>query len=83
MTRNQQPAERGDFDSGFNQGILNALALMVAHGDGCGTMYVELLNLAGADKVIAYARKESAMRWAGLDKYIRFLKENAQYEESP
>lgn len=72
-----------DFDTGFNEGILNALALMSAHGDGGGTMYEELLNIACQDKVIAYARKQSCMRWAGLDKYVRFLKENAKYEDQP
>jgi len=60
-----------EFNDGFNEGILNALALCVAHGDGGSTYYTELLHIAGEEKVIAYARKSGDMRWSGLAKYVR------------
>lgn len=66
-----------EFNDGFNEGILNALALCVAHGDCGSTYYEELLRLAGEDEVIAYARKSGDMRWSGLSKYLRGKKEDA------
>jgi hypothetical protein len=56
---------------GFNEGVLNALALMNAHGDADGTQFRELVSLAGEDDLLAYARRQCVMRWSGLDKYMR------------
>ena len=69
-----------DWNDGFSEGILNALALCCGHGDLGSTYYTELLRLAGEEKVIAYARKQGSMKWAGLDRYLRTKKQESRYD---
>ncbi len=63
-----------EWDDGFSAGVLHALAILNLHGDCGGTQYEEILNGAQAGKIIAYARKQKAMRWAGLDHYLRLTR---------
>lgn len=67
-----------EFNNGFNEGILNALALMSAHGNADSTEFRELVSLSNEAMLIAYARKQSLMRWSGLDKYLRNKREEAR-----
>lgn len=62
-----------DFNEGFDNGIMTALALMNGNGDCGSTQYEELLALAGEERIIAAARKDggSDMRWTGLDRYLK------------
>lgn len=63
---------KADFNEGFDNGIMTALALMNGHGDCGSTQYEELLALAGEERVIKAASKDggSDMEWTGLSHYL-------------
>ena len=63
---------KADFNEGFDNGIMTALALMNGHGDCGSTQYEELLALAGEERIIKAASKNggSDMHWTGLDHYL-------------
>lgn len=66
-------------DAGFSYGTIHALAVLTSMGDAGSTAYCEILRGAGEAKVLAEARKQRAMRWAGLDRYLRQSNANAKY----
>lgn len=57
-------------DEGFSDGVILALQVMNAAGDGGGVHYVELLETADAEKVIARAKEEEMMELSGLADYV-------------
>lgn len=69
-----------DFNEGFDNGIMTALALMNGHGDAGGTQWCELLDLAGWDRIIATASKDSGsdLEWTGLARYLKRKEEWAK-----
>jgi hypothetical protein len=56
--------------------FLRGATAVIAHiktfdGGACGTLYNESVEFIGADALIAQARRDGAMRWSGLDQYVR------------
>lgn len=72
---------KADFNEGFDNGIMTALALMNGHGDCGSTQYDELLAMAGEERIIAAASKGSGsdMEWTGLDRYLERKNEQSSY----
>lgn len=66
--RSDEPAGRED---GFSDGILYALAVLTLTGDAGSAQYEAIIHGAGEEKVVARARKEGAMKWAGVDQHLR------------
>lgn len=73
------------YEQGRDEGFSNAICYVLGYLNGTGncgsTAYEEILNGAGREKVIAYARKSGEMRFTGLDKYLRRERENARLME--
>ena len=40
-------------------------------GGACSTLYNECVRFIGARALIVQARRDGAMRWSGLDEYVR------------
>lgn len=59
-----------EYEQGFSAGIVTALAVLTSFGDVGSTEYEAILNAAGRDDVIAYARTAKAMTWSGLARYL-------------
>lgn len=66
-----------DYDEGFSDGVILALQMMAADGDGGGTGYVELLKTAGEGKIVARAKSQRMLRISGLSSYMREKRSNA------
>lgn len=53
----------------FLRGATAVLAAMAIHEQD--SMYDECVRSIGADDLIRQARRDGAMRWSGLDKYVK------------
>lgn len=58
-------------DVEFLRGVTAALAVLEVSGEGCSTLYEEIVGTVGGAKLIRQARRDGAMRWSGLGKYTR------------
>jgi len=55
----------------FLRGATAVLAHIETSGEGCSTLYNEIVQFIGAASLIRQARQDGAMRWSGLSKYAR------------
>jgi hypothetical protein len=55
----------------FLRGATAVLAHMETAGEGCSTLYNEVVQFIGAASLIRQARRDGAMRWSGLSSYLR------------
>jgi hypothetical protein len=63
-----------------NAEFLRGATAVLAHikmfdGAAGGTLYNECVRFIGAKSLIAQARRDGAMRWSGLDTYVRYHKD--------
>lgn len=61
----------------FLRGVTAVLAHMKSSGEAGSTLYNETVQFIGAKSLIAQARRDGAMRWSGLDQYVRDQKARA------
>ena len=57
-------------DDAFSNGVLTCLAVMHSYGDASSWAYSDMLQAAGRDQVIDYAKRNGEMEWSGLNAHL-------------